>query len=113
MEGLTKEQRKQNLMMLKAFDEVDIEAAKEIVSDINLDTKELSTVIQDTILLPEGHPLKLSSELTMKGLQQLFLKTCHNFDRDNLQLSKKFKMGEIALDDENGLANKTIYPDNL
>ena len=72
--NINKKQRKQNLILLKAIDEVDLESAKEIISDTNLDHKELSFVIQDSIMLPEAHPLKLSKGLMLKGIKELLVR---------------------------------------
>jgi len=63
-----------NFTMLKALDEVDKEKAIQVISEPNLDGKELSELLETSMLgrvvnKNTGKPLELSKEVLMAGLR--------------------------------------------
>ena len=63
-----------NYTMLKALDDVDKDKAVQVISNPNLDGKELSELLECSMLgkivdKNSGEPLKLSKEVMMAGLR--------------------------------------------
>lgn len=63
-----------NATMLKALEEVDKEKAIQVISDPNLDPKELSELIECSLMgkivnKSTGKPMKFSNELVMAGIR--------------------------------------------
>lgn len=62
--------------MAKALNDTDVELAKKAMSDSNLDRKELSSIIEDSIMgrmrsKKTGETLKLDNEVVMAGFRNL------------------------------------------
>ena len=63
-----------NTTMVKALEEVDEKLAEQVMSDPNLDGKELSEVLQASLMgeivnKNTGEPMKLSNKVMMDGLR--------------------------------------------
>ena len=63
-----------NTTMVKALEEVDEKLAEQVMSDPNLDGKELSEVLQASLMgeivnKNTGEPMKLSNKVMMAGLR--------------------------------------------
>lgn len=63
------------LMLVKTLELTDKEKAIQLMSDENLDIKELGQVLQASIFANSNDPLKLCNELTMVGLRNILNRT--------------------------------------
>lgn len=66
-------------MLVKALELTDKEKAKQVMSDENLDIKELGQVLQASIMAKDGDHLKLSNELTMAGLKNILNRNINEY----------------------------------
>ena len=80
--SFTKEHRILNLQYLKVLEDIDSESAKLVLEDELINQQEFALLIQESIMLPKDHPLKISDNLIMKGLQQLLIRSCNEIEQN-------------------------------
>ena len=73
---MKKEERLVNFQLVKALEEVDSEMANKVITDPNLDRKQLAGVLEDSIMgnvlnKKTGEPVKLTNKTVMGGLLNL------------------------------------------